>query len=46
MTPAQSHFAGPRRPVEELYDTEKDPLNLTNLASSSEHQKFWKKCAQ
>ena len=43
MTPAQSHFAGPRRPVEELYDTEKDPLNLTNLASSSKHQKILEK---
>ena len=43
MTPAQSHFAGPRRPIEELYDTEKDPLNLTNLASSSKHQKILEK---
>jgi hypothetical protein len=38
MTPAQFHFAGPSRPVEELYDSIKDPNNLSNLASSPEHQ--------
>ena len=38
MNPAQYHFAGPSRPLEELYDTEKDPENLTNLAASPEHQ--------
>ena len=43
MTPAQSHFAGPRRPIEELYDCESDPLNLSNLASSSNHQKVLKR---
>ena len=43
MTPAQSHFAGPRRPIEELYDCENDPLNLSNLANSSKHQKILKK---
>jgi N-sulfoglucosamine sulfohydrolase len=43
MNPAQSHFAGPRRPIEELYDCENDPLNLTNLANSPKHLKILKK---
>ena len=43
MTAEQKHFAGPRRPVEELYDSWKDPLNLTNLANSPKHLKILKK---
>jgi len=43
MTPAQQQFAGPRRPVEELYDCRKDPLNLTNLTGSQKHQKILKR---
>jgi uncharacterized sulfatase len=43
MSPAQLHFAGPRRPIEELYDCENDPLNLTNLTNSSKHQKILKR---
>jgi len=43
MTPAQQQFAGPRRPVEELYDCQKDPLNLTNLTGSQKHQKILKR---
>ncbi|HAD21126.1 MAG TPA: sulfatase, partial [Opitutae bacterium] len=43
MTPAQQQFAGPRRPVEELYDCRKDPLNLTNLTASQKHQKILKR---
>lgn len=39
MTDAQWHFAGPARPVEELYDCRADPLNLENLAGSAEHGK-------
>lgn len=31
MTDAQWQFAGPRRPAEELYDCESDPMNLKNL---------------
>ena len=38
MTPAQWHFAGPRKPVEELYDCEADPQNLKNLISSASHK--------
>ena len=37
MTDAQWQFAGPTRPVEELYDCENDPFNLTNLATSEDH---------
>ena len=43
MTPAQLHFAGPRRPVEELYDCQNDPLNLKNLVRSSNHQEILRK---
>ena len=43
MTLAQQQFAGPRRPVEELYDCRKDPLNLTNLTGSQKHQKILKR---
>ncbi len=38
MTDAQWHFAGPTRPLEELYDCEADPDNLVNLAESPEHE--------
>ena len=38
MTAAQRHFAGPTKAVEALYDVVEDPLNLTNLAESPEHQ--------
>lgn len=34
MTDAQWHFAAPTRPIEELYDCEADPLNVTNLIDS------------
>jgi uncharacterized sulfatase len=37
MTGAQWHFAGPTRPIEELYDCERDPLNGRNLADSRDH---------
>ena len=40
MSAAQWHFAGPTRPVEELYDCEVDPQNLENLAGSEKHQKI------
>jgi arylsulfatase A-like enzyme len=38
LKPAQLHYAGPRRPVEELYDTEADPQNLRNLAGSKQYR--------
>lgn len=37
MTTPQEHFAGPSRPLEELYDCQADPQNLENLAGSSDH---------
>ena len=43
MSPAQWHFAGPTRPVEELYDCQVDPQNLKNLADSEDHQKILKR---
>jgi hypothetical protein len=36
--PAQEQFAGPRRPQEYLFDCRTDPMNLTNLADSPQHQ--------
>ena len=38
MTDAQWHFAGPTRPVEELYDCQADLQNLNNLARSRKHR--------
>ena len=38
MTGPQEHFAGPSRPLEELYDCQADPQNLDNLAGSSDHR--------
>jgi len=43
MTDTQWHFAGPTRPVEELYDCQTDPQNLKNLAGSKAHQKILKR---
>ena len=43
MNPAQLHFAGPTRPLEELYDCQADPQNLRNLANSKEHASTLKK---
>ena len=40
MNSAQSHFAGPSRPIEELYDCRKDPQNLQNLALSPQYKKI------
>ena len=38
MTAPQRHFAGPTRPLEELYDSQTDPLSLNNLIDSPDHQ--------
>ena len=43
MSAAQWHFAAPTRPVEELYDCEVDPLNLSNLAKSGKHRDILKR---
>ena len=43
MTAPQWHFAGPSRPLEELYDRQTDPLNLHNIADSKEHRKVLNK---
>ncbi|MFT7513614.1 MAG: N-sulfoglucosamine sulfohydrolase [Candidatus Omnitrophota bacterium] len=43
LTAAQAHFMGPTRPTEELFDCEKDPHNLHNLAESAEHQETLQK---
>jgi len=36
-TPAQKAYAGPTRPLEELYDTEKDPFQIRNLAADPKY---------
>jgi len=43
MTHAQWHFAGPSRPVEELYDCQADPQNLENLVRSKKHRNILKR---
>jgi len=43
MTDSQWHFAGPNRPIEELYDCKVDPQNLHNLADAPEHQQTLKR---
>ncbi len=40
MTGPQAHFAGPTRPLEELYDCQADPMNLENLVDSTAHQEI------
>jgi arylsulfatase A-like enzyme len=44
LTPAQQVLMAPRLPVEELYDLDTDPYEITNLAASSkpEHQRMKK----
>jgi hypothetical protein len=43
LTPVQALFMAPRKPVEELYDIQKDPYEINNLADSQQHQKTLKK---
>lgn len=38
LTPAQALFAGPTAPAEELYDLERDPGQLHNLAGDAAHR--------
>ncbi len=37
-SPAQKHYAGPTRAIEELYDTANDPHQVRNLASAPEQK--------
>ncbi len=37
LTPALAHYVAATRPVEELYDTMADPLNVKNLAESPQY---------
>lgn len=43
LTPVQALFMAPRKPDEELYDIQKDPYEIRNLAGSPKHQKTLKK---
>jgi arylsulfatase A-like enzyme len=38
LNAAQLTYAGPRKAVEELYDTDKDPWQITNLATDPAHK--------
>ena len=39
LTKPQQHFMGSTRPIEELYDCLRDPMNLHNLIDAQEHSK-------
>lgn len=38
LNEAQLAYAGPRKPIEALYDTQTDPWNLMNLAGEASHR--------
>ena len=42
LTPVQALFMAPRKPDEELYDIQKDPYEIHNLADSPKHQETMK----
>lgn len=43
LTPPQAFLCQPKMPAEELYDMEKDPFEIANLADSAEHQAVLKR---
>jgi len=43
LTPAQARYLAPTKPPEELYDLKNDPYELTNLATSPQHQEVLKR---
>jgi uncharacterized sulfatase len=43
LTEDAAKFMAPTKPAEELYDTEKDPFELKNLAGSREHAEILKR---
>jgi N-sulfoglucosamine sulfohydrolase len=43
LTPEQAFLAAPTRPAEELYDLDKDPYEIRNLAASPEHAEILKR---
>jgi uncharacterized sulfatase len=40
MTPKQLGYAAERKPIEELYDTQNDPHQISNLAASDAHREI------
>jgi arylsulfatase A-like enzyme len=43
LTPAQDFLCAPTMPAEELYDLEKDPYEINNLAKSKDHEEVLKR---
>src|SRR5207249_4982064 len=43
LTPVQDALCAPTMPAEELYDLERDPFEIRNLAASKDHQRALKR---